>query len=139
MKKVKGFTLLELMITVAIVGILGSMAYSGYRDNILRSEAVSGVAALSSFRVKLEQFFQDNRAYNNGSGSDGCGLASSFNTDKFAITCTADEQTYTLTATSNNFTYKLDEANTKTTTAVPDGWSGKDSSCWVINKGGDCQ
>lgn len=141
MNKVKGFTLIELMITVAIVGILSSFAYSSYRDNILRSEAVSGVAALSSFRVKLEQFFQDNRTY-----AGGCAIASSFNNQKFIMSCSIDEpadkesiQEYTITATSDNFEYTLDEANNKVTKKVPDGWSGKDSTCWVISKGGYCQ
>ncbi len=141
MNKFKGFTLIELMITVAIVGILSSLAYSSYRDNILRSEAVSGVAALSSFRVKMEQFFQDNRLYQNPDDTtiSGCNLATSFNTDKFTISCNADKETYTITATSDNFVYTLDEDNTKATTTVPEGWSGKDSACWVISKGGDCQ
>ncbi len=133
-KKQKGFTLIELMITVAIAGTLSTLAYSSYRDQIIRSEIVGGITSLSSYRVKMEQYFQDNRTYDGG-----CALASGFNTSKFTMSCsTPDAETYTLTATSDNFVFTLDQANNKKTTAVPSGWTQTDD-CWVVNKTGSCQ
>jgi type IV pilus assembly protein PilE len=58
-----GFTLLEVMVVVAIVAILASVAYPSYADYITRSRIIQATTSLSDYRVKMEQFFQDNRTY----------------------------------------------------------------------------
>src|SRR4051812_25565453 len=59
----KGFTLIEVMITVVIVAILAAIAVPNYRDYVTRGRVVEATSALSDTRVKMEQYFQDNRAY----------------------------------------------------------------------------
>ncbi|HAF00275.1 MAG TPA: pilus assembly protein PilE, partial [Methylophilaceae bacterium] len=59
----KGFTLLELMIVVAIVGILASIAIPAYQDYVKKGKAAEAPGALADLRVKMEQCFQDNRDY----------------------------------------------------------------------------
>ena len=59
----KGFTLLELMIVVAIVAILTTIAYPNYRDYVIRGQLVDATQGLSALRANLERYFQDNRTY----------------------------------------------------------------------------
>ena len=59
----KAFTLLELMITVAIVGILAAVAIPSYTDYVMRGKIGEATSTLLAMRTKMEQFYQDNRTY----------------------------------------------------------------------------
>ena len=56
----KGFTLIELMIVVAIIGILASIAIPQYSDYVKRGKAAEATSNLATLRIKMEQCFQDN-------------------------------------------------------------------------------
>lgn len=136
----RGFTLVELMITVAIIAILASVAVPLYNGYVTRSRIPDATAALSTKQVQLEQFFQDNRTY---AGAPAC--ASDSTTSKFyTFSCgdTATATGYVLTATGRDamtgFAYTVNQANGKTTT-VPSGsgWTAS-TSCWVTKKDGAC-
>jgi type IV pilus assembly protein PilE len=58
-----GFTLIELMIAVVIVGILASVAVVSYRQHVLRSHRVEAQATLRDYAAKQERFFSRNNAY----------------------------------------------------------------------------
>jgi type IV pilus assembly protein PilE len=58
-----GFTLIELMITVAIVAILAGIAYPSYRDQVRRSNRAEGRSALLQVQVAQEKFFLQNNRY----------------------------------------------------------------------------
>lgn len=142
MKRVRGFTLIELMVTVAIVAILASIALPAYRDYVTRGRLAEAYATLGSQRVKMEQFYQDARTYN------GACVANTVapqppNTTNFQYTCNIADQTYTITATGqasgglNGFVFTVDQANTRATTAVPSGWTSN-ATCWIRRKDGSC-
>src|SRR6266542_902969 len=88
-RRPRGFTLIEAMITVAIVAILGAIAYPNYVDYITRGRIIEGTSKLSDFRVRMEQYFMDNRTYVGpsppGVGTCGASFTLSAN-DKFQIT-----------------------------------------------------
>src|SRR3984957_2381011 len=59
----QGFTLIELMITVAIVAILAAIAIPNYRDYVIRGQLVDATQGLAARRATMERYFQDNRTY----------------------------------------------------------------------------
>lgn len=138
MKTLRGFTLIELMIVVAIVGILAAVAVPAYSDYVVRGKIPDATSNLAVKRVQMEQFFQDNRTY---VGAPACN-ADSAGSQFFDFSCSTQTATgYTLQAvgkgTMAGFTYTVTEANLKATSAVPAGWS-TNASCWVTKKGGLC-
>ena len=69
MKNTRGFTLIELMIAVAIVGILTAIAYPSYTNYLIKGNRASAKTTLLDVAQKQQQFLLDNRAYA-GSASD---------------------------------------------------------------------
>lgn len=68
-RKNKGFTLIELMITVAIVGVLSSLAISSYTEYIGRAQLVEAMALMSGAKVKYAEFiYQNSRLAENDEG-----------------------------------------------------------------------
>ena len=127
-----GFTLIELMVVVAIVGILASIALPAYTDYVQKGKAAEATTALADGRVKMEQYFQDNRTYVGGP----CPAAGKY----FTYACVVDVTTYTITATGasgegmGSFDFTIDQDNAKTSTYA--GVAG--ATCWLTNKSGSC-
>ena len=148
MSRKEGFTLIELMITVAIVAIIAAFALPAYTDYVKRGKIQEATANLADMRVKLEQYFQDNRKY------DGACAAASTTAPPagkyFSFACSnLSATTYTVTATGgvagdpsmSGFTYTIDQANAKTTTLTSASkWVTTDTTytCWITKKGDSC-
>jgi type IV pilus assembly protein PilE len=124
-----GFSLIELMIAVAIIGILLGIAVPTYREHLRRGAVEEATGALASGRVAVEQFFLDNQSYAN--------VPCPVGTQHFAVTCASDATTYTITATGADmvagFVYTINETDTRTT-ASPWG----NGNCWIARKGDHC-
>jgi prepilin-type N-terminal cleavage/methylation domain-containing protein len=139
-----GFTLIEVMITVAIVAILASIALPSYRDYVLRGQLVDATTGLSTLRANMERHFQDNRSYNTvGTFISPCLVAATLlKAGSFQMSCSVGPSptAFTLQALGSGptagFTYTVDQQNTRTTTVTGvSGWTGCTND-WVIKKGG---
>lgn len=130
MKTQKGFTLIEIMVVVAIIGISASIAVPAYTDYVTRGKIPEATSGLANFGVQMEQYFQDNRKYSCAGVTTPTGV-------NFVFSCVSTDTTFTAKATGAGFTFTLDESNAKATTAAPSGW-GTNGTCWVTKKGGGC-
>ena len=142
-RRARGFTLIELMMTVAIAAILAAVALPMYRTYVMRGRIIDGTSKLSEFRVRMEQYFMDNRTYANGGN---CGVPNPTDTGDaaFTIACSGATATaYTAKATGKSskgmsgFEFQIIQSGAKATNTVPSGWTTK-ADCWVTNKQGDC-
>lgn len=120
-----GFTLIEAMVVVAVLGILAAITVPNYSRYVTRGHLVEAGNALSEYRVRMEQFYQDHRTY---AKAGICGQPVPTNLDNFAIACAivASGQAFTATATgagsAAGFVYTINQANVRSTTAIPSHW-----------------
>jgi type IV pilus assembly protein PilE len=133
---IRGFTLIELMIAVAIAAILAAIALPNYTEYVRRARIGEATGNLADMRTRSERFFQDKRTY------DGMPCTATSPTTNFTFSCgTPTASAYTISATGTasmaSFTYTIDQANVRATTAVPTGWSTS-ANCWVRGRGGVC-
>jgi type IV pilus assembly protein PilE len=142
----RGFTLIEVMIVVAIVAILAAVALPAYGDYVRRGQLPEAFAAMSNFRARFEQYYQDNRAY--GVGTNCLGLDWSTNAIRagrnftYACSMNGDTQTFTVTATGNTGTraaghvYTVNQVNAQATTTFKNATvTGR--NCWLA-RGSEC-
>jgi type IV pilus assembly protein PilE len=133
-----GFTLIEVMIVVAIVGILAAAALPLYNDYVRRSRIVEATSGLSDARTRMERHFLDNRTYVGGCKN----VEGSWAHKSFTVTCAADALTYSLTADGagsngmGGFKYQVNQDNVKSSEGPGDWGSSKD--CWITRKGSEC-
>jgi type IV pilus assembly protein PilE len=148
----RGFTLIEMLITVATLAITAAIELPNYIDYVTRSKIVEATSNLSDMRVRLEQYYADNRQYPASCATPATGPAPAgtiylpASSKYFAVTCALSPATYTVTATGDpakgmaSFVYTVDQSNRRRTTSLPSGWAGAgvSSTCWVSRKSGDC-
>jgi len=131
MKKNEGFTLIELAIVVAIIGILSSFAFGFFGDNVIASNRTEGRAALQTASATLEKCRSLYGSYNHAN----CSYAD-FNSENnyYAISAARTATTFTLTATpvtgqpQANDTYCT--SLTLTNTSVKSGTGSDITECW---------
>jgi len=154
MSRQRGFTLIEVMIVVAIIAILAAIAIPNYRDYVTRGRVVEATAGLADARNKMEQYFQDNRTYPTGGcvvqpAAPGATQIQVQALQNFTITCAPvpTATTYKVVATGSGpmvgFTYDINQDNTRTSTFSGSGnsagWTAASpNTCWVLRKGGLC-
>jgi len=159
MQHAKGFTLLELMITVVIVAILAGIALPSYNDYVLRGRFQEATGNLADLRVKMEQFYMDNRGYSVPLDAALCGIPgnnapTASDARYFTYECAPNNpngigaQTYVLTARGipaqglDGISFTVNERNAKATQVQPGstmekhGYAG--AACWVRKKPGEC-
>lgn len=147
-----GFTLIEVMIVVAIVAILASVALPAYNDYVRRGAMQEAFTNLAQMRIRLEQYYQDNRRYASAADAANCGIGAAAaltateagGTAKyFDYTCEPSDsaQAYLLTATGKGtaagFTYTLNERGAKATTEFK-GEATAGVACWALKSTSDC-
>ncbi|WP_295379703.1 type IV pilin protein [Pseudacidovorax intermedius] len=142
----RGFTLIEVMIVVAIVAILTAIALPSYRDYVLRGQMVDGTNGLATMQANMERYFQDNRQYSDVSSSvqSPCrtGTDASRTVGKFLISCdSTTASAYSIQAVSSalgGLTFKLDQTGKRSTSNLPSGWGADCANAWILKRGQTC-
>lgn len=149
LRRAVGFTLIEVMIAVAIVAILAAVAMPSYQNYARRGQLSDAFTTLSDMRVKMEQWYQDNKFYGTAANSTNCPTLPGYgafpvNGKYFQLTCVggaAPSQTFTLTATgtgglTTGFDYTINHVGVKATTKFHGSTST--AACWLTKSASAC-
>lgn len=153
----QGFTLIELMIVIAMMAILAAIAYPSYSEYIVRSKLTEATSALADMRVRMTNYFVDNRSYKKKLGTSAadladtaCGVNMPTNLHYFSIAdgdCVATGTTYTITATSQagqglgaagDYQYTVNQARDNFRVTVKFAGQTVNAACWLVKKGQTC-
>jgi type IV pilus assembly protein PilE len=135
-----GFTLIEVMITVAIVGIITAVALPQYRGYVMRARVTEAFSALGGIQPSAEQYWANNRTYVGFDNAADKRMPPPTTNFTYAL---SDPTTtgYTITATGvgkmNGFVYTLNQSGARATTGVPADWT-LSATCWVDRSNGEC-
>lgn len=144
MSRRSGFTLIELMVTIAIVAILAAVALPSYQGYVTRGRIPDATSNLAAKRVQMEQFYQDRRTYVGARAGELDDRTSPY----FDFSATGDggdtrtDTGYTLFARGkgpmSGFIFSVDQSNAKASTVTGvSGWTGS-TTCWITKQGGQC-
>jgi type IV pilus assembly protein PilE len=127
--KMRGVTLIELVIVVAIVALLATIAIPSYRQFLLRSHRAEAKSALLNLAAAQEKFYLQNNTYTDAlddAPPDGLGLTTTTENGHYTIAIDdADTEAFTATATAADGqaqdthcgTFTIDQAGTRTATS----------------------
>jgi type IV pilus assembly protein PilE len=136
-RRERAFTLIEILVVVAIIGILTAIAIPAYHDYVVRARLTEAFSGLGGVQTAAEDYWNSSSPHTYA-GFDR--LPS--NSDSFTFTLSgATASAYTVTATGAGpvagFVFTIDQNGNRATTAAPTGW-GTSTSCWIDRKGAQC-
>lgn len=126
-----GVTLIELMVAVAIVGILAALAYPSYQRYVARTHRNAAAACLSQYAQFMERFYTTNLTYSDADPVMGCRLENDMNRHyTFAVDVSDDGRGFVARATPVGAQASLDSACGTLTLNQTGGRSPADNTCW---------
>jgi len=131
-----GFTLIELIIAIAILSIIVAIATPTYSQYVQRGKIAEALATLGSLSTQMEKNYLDFRKY---TGNDGNCAVDDPDTENFDYACASSGQDYTWTATSSDGKYIFSVNNNFNKVTLAFGGNTMSSvDCWMISEDGTC-
>ncbi|CAM4069749.1 prepilin-type N-terminal cleavage/methylation domain-containing protein [Vibrio neonatus] len=131
--KQKGFTLIELMIVVAIIGVLSAIGVPMYQDYVKKSELASATATLRGLLTKTELYYLDNGAFPSSLGDINAVSSAAGSLGEISIATNALQFTFDSTKSS------LDGASVSFSRDESNGWSCTVSGASGVDAPKGCQ
>ena len=122
-----GFTLIELMIVVAIIGVLSSIAIPAYKNYVTKSELASGLSTLKALTTPAEIYYQQHGNLPSGNLSTELGIASDAN------------PLGTISTTTNTLIFTFDDGSAISNTTIEFQRGGTNSDSADTEGGWECQ
>jgi type IV pilus assembly protein PilE len=133
-RMIRGFTLIELMIVVAILAIIIAIGYPAYRDQVMKSRRAEGMGELLELADRMERFYSGNGTYNGASLGPDVDDVYETTTEKGNYTLgitSATTTLFTITATPNG-PQANDKCGTFTLTSSGTKSASGGNDCWKI-------
>lgn len=131
----RGFSLIELMIVVAIGGILTAIALPKYNEYVTRTKLTEAFAGLGGVQLSAEEYWHIGRTYASYDREPPDTVNFSY-----AVSGTSNSA-YLVTATGlgslAGFRYSINQNGDRATLGVPTGWT-LTANCWVDRRNGSC-
>lgn len=132
--RVRGMSLIELLIVIVVLGILAAIAYPNYRDFATRSKRNEAKAALLQIATNQERVYLNTNSYTTDMTQLGFPVANNFTTDSGSYVVdvgAADANNFTATATYQSadneagkcLTFQIDGRGQKTSAPLNDCWT----------------
>lgn len=138
MKRTAGFTLIELMIAITIIGILFAVAMPSYSRYMVRGKVAEAPTVLMDLQLRQEQFYQDNRSYKPGMTPRATPVYFTTATCTTSAVNAIADQAYICTADASALglgKFTINESGVRQTVTPPTGWAAG-ANCWVKSEGG---
>lgn len=131
-KRLRGMTLIELLIAVTIVGIIAAIAYPSYTNHVIKSHRTVALSDLSRIQLELETSYDGGYDWSRIISGGACTLCDS-DTDRFSFDIVSSAITaYTITATAKSDLGQDDDEclNGTTTITLTSTNVESPSACW---------
>ncbi len=122
MKKTRGLTLIELMVVVAVIGILAGVAYPSYRSHVLKSRRSEALTMLQAAQLAQEKYRLNNATYASTAQFTDPAFTGVCNLNTATMACLSQNGYYLLTASAAS-------ASAYTVQAQPQGAQQRDTRC----------
>lgn len=130
MIKQKGVTLIEMLIVVAVIGVLTAIAYPSYQSHVLKGHRTQAMGDMIKIQLALEESYTQNSAYDFDIVSSGSCSFCDTDKDRYVFTITPQTADYIITATAQTKQENDTDCLDKKRLTLNSNSKGSPERCW---------